>query len=107
MGVRQIQKEQEAWSRYNFGSSDPTHALLGVSEEVGELSHAHLKKLQGIRITPEQFQAKAKDAVGDIVIYLMDYCTSNGWDFMQVVQDTWANVKTRDWKKFPKNGRTE
>jgi NTP pyrophosphatase (non-canonical NTP hydrolase) len=107
MAVRQIQKEQEAWSNYNFGKSDPTHSLLGISEEVGELAHAHLKKLQGIRLTPEQYEVKAKDAIGDIVIYLMDYCTLNGWDFTQVVQDTWANVKTRNWKKFPKNGRTE
>lgn len=107
MGIKEIQWEQRAWAEHNFGTRDATHALLGVSEEVGELSHAHLKMLQGIRITPELFQAKARDAIGDIIIFLMDYCNAKGWELEDIVQETWNQVKWRDWKRFPKNGVTE
>jgi NTP pyrophosphatase (non-canonical NTP hydrolase) len=105
--VKKIQQEQATWAFFNFGPHNSTHALLGVTEEVGELSHAHLKFLQGIRITPAQYEIKAKDAIGDIIIYLMDYCTANGWDLEDIVRDTWDTVKTRDWKTFPKNGVSE
>lgn len=107
MGMKEIQWEQRAWAEYNFGGRNATHALLGISEEVGELSHVHLKMLQGIRITSDIFRSKARDAIGDIVIFLMDYCNANGWELEDIVAETWQEVKNRDWKKFPKNGRTE
>lgn len=108
MNLKQIQKEQHAWSIHNFGFRDPVEPLLGVQEEVGELSHAHLKFLQKIRnSTRDVFEAKAKDAIGDIIIFLMDYCSAHGWDLEDIVSDTWDTVKVRDWKQFPKNGKTE
>lgn len=107
MSLKQIQKEQHLWSMHNFGFRDPVEPLLGVQEEVGELSHAHLKYLQKIRnTTREVFELQAKDAIGDIVIFLMDYCNSHGWDLEEIVSSTWDVVKQRDWKKFPKNGVT-
>lgn len=107
MALRRIQTEHAAWSKYNFGERTADHALFGVTEELGELAHAHLKYIQGIRGEPEQLIAEAKDAVGDILIFMMDYCTARGWDMEDVLMETWDTVKTRDWKKFPKNGRTE
>ena len=47
--------------------------LLGICEEAGELCHAQLKKEQGIRGTIEQHDAAMKDAVGDIMIYAINY----------------------------------
>lgn len=101
---RQLQEEVSEWARRNFG---PPHGsgyrpLLGVQEEVGELAHAHLKAEQGIRGNEDHESAK-KDAVGDIVIYLADYCSSNGIDMQQAVEGTWNEVKRRDWKKNPDN----
>jgi hypothetical protein len=40
-------------------------------EEAGELAHCHLKERQNIRGTPEQHQAGAKDALGDLSVYLL------------------------------------
>jgi NTP pyrophosphatase (non-canonical NTP hydrolase) len=80
--------------------------LLGVVEEVGELSHAHLKLEQGIRIN-EDHKTKQVDAVGDIVVFLAHYCTLQGIDFGLAVKTCWNEVKQRDWKAFPKNGVSE
>lgn len=81
--------------------------LLGVVEEVGELCHAHLKNEQGIRGTPEEWRTKKQDAIGDILIYLLDYCTREELDAEECLETAWAEVSARDWIRFPKNGKTE
>jgi len=105
--IAEIQAEQAAWATRNFGPKNSTDDLLGVTEEMGELAHAHLKRSQGIRHDTAEYEAKAKDAIGDIVIYLMGYCSAEGWDVEHIVKTTWDTVKHRDWKAFPKNGLTE
>ena len=105
MDLQVLQVQVADWSRRNFGE-DPDHKhrpLLGVSEEVGELCHAHLKAEQGIR-TNEDHQAAKIDAVGDILIYLADYCTRNGIDLDSAIRNTWREVKHRDWKKNEVDG---
>lgn len=94
-----IQADHKAWADRNFPNADPIDPVLGVAEEVGELCHAILKQKQGIRGTHEQHEAKAKDAVGDIVIYLLDVCSKRGWSFGEIVAETWAEVRKRDWTK--------
>lgn len=101
MTLEQLQHEVGEWSRRNFPSNKPHHPLLGVSEETGELSHAHLKGEQGIRHTPEEILAMKCDAIGDIVIYLADYCERNGLSLDAAVSVTWHGVKKRDWQKNP------
>lgn len=94
------------WQKDNFGAVPSIQNLLGVVEEVGELSHAELKGLQGVRGTAEEHEDAAKDAVGDIAIYLLNYCSSKGWDFMDILARTAEGVLQRDWKKYPFDGRT-
>lgn len=98
--LRKLQDEQRPWVQHNFGDRPSWMPLLGVMEEVGELAHAHLKKAQGIR-TNEDHDAKAADAVADIVIFLADYCSTVGIDLESVVLETWAEVRKRDWKANP------
>jgi len=105
MTLRELQLELEPWQLHNFGHRPSWHPLMGVVEEVGELAHSHLKSEQGIR-TSEAHTSKAMDAIGDIVIYLADYCQAKGWDFDRIVEETWREVKKRDWKKYPENGLT-
>jgi len=99
MNLRQAQNEQDAWSKRNFDNRKPYMAVLGAAEEVGELAHAYLKMEQGIRGKREEHEANMKDAVGDCVIFLMDLCNQMGWDFEEIVDTTWNQVKQRDWKK--------
>jgi len=73
------------------------HAILGVVEEVGELSHAYLKREQGIRGTREQHDASIVDAVGDIVLFLSGFCSVEGIDLMDCIEKSWEEVSRRDW----------
>jgi len=104
MNLAQLQKEVQEWSTRNFGGKHGTgyRPLLGVAEEVGELCHAHLKTEQGIR-NNEDHDAAKRDAVGDIVIYLVDYCAGQDIDMARAVVDTWAKVSQRNWKADPNN----
>ena len=105
MDFKQLQTEQEAWQNRNFGPCDGNshRCLLGVTEELGELSHAHLKSEQGIRTNQDHNHAK-KDAVGDIVIYLAGYCNDNDLSLDECITMAWDEVKQRDWTKNKKNG---
>jgi hypothetical protein len=107
--LKTLQDEVAVWVEKNFRPQrvDLEFAwrpLLGVGEELGELDHAHLKMVQGIRGDREKHIAAAKDAVGDIVVFLCDYCSAMGFDLQDIVETTWSEVKKRDWKKDPTNG---
>lgn len=101
LDLRDLQHDIGVWSRANFGDQPSTYALLGVMEEAGVLAHAHLKGLQGIRMTPEEVREKKEDAVADIVIYLLDYCEREGLLFEQALIDTKNKVLKRNWKDNP------
>ena len=103
MNLKEMQSEQNEWARKNFGDSESWQPLLGALEELGELAHAHLKESQGIRKN-ENHENNAKDAVADVVIYLMDYCNLRGWCFESLLFETWDSVKKRDWNKNKNNG---
>jgi hypothetical protein len=72
-----MQEQVGEWSAENFGTEQPPeYPLIGAGEEMGELTTSVLKRAQGIddsekyadRVGPDA----EKDAVGDIVIYLLD-----------------------------------
>ena len=100
-----LQKETREWSLKNFGNQDPMNCVLGVCEESGELAHAQLKMNQSIRGSEEQHIEEMKDAIGDIVIFLADLCNRNGFNFTQIINQTWRQVKQRDWKSNPETGK--
>ena len=98
-----IQKEVRAWGLKNFPGAAPYYCVLGVCEEVGELSAVHLKRIQGIRKERTSIAAE-KDAIGDIVIFLLHLCAMQGYDLETVVNETWEKVQKRDWQKNPDTG---
>lgn len=121
--IGKIQKQIEKWRAKNFGPSSTQGKrtkrlleqdrivaanvnLLGVQEEVGELSHCFLKMIQGIRGYNDEikYRAEAKDAVGDIVIYLMGFCDAHEWSLEQIVHEVAGEVMQRDWHKDPEEG---
>lgn len=74
---KKLQEELKPWVLHNFGER-PTHqALLGITEEYGELISAHK-------------ESEIKDAVADMVIYIADYANSNGIE----LPDTGARRKS-------------
>ena len=104
MNLDLIQAEHEEWAARNFPNAPDYHSLIGAMEELGELAHAWLKREQGIRGTERQHEEEARDAVGDIIIYLLHFCSSNRWLLSDIIEDTWENVRKRDWITNPENG---
>jgi len=98
LSLRNLQDELRPWQEYNFPNRPAWQPLLGVMEEAGELAHAHLKQVQAIRLE-EDHEAKARDAVADIVVYLADYCNARGFDFQSCLEAAWSEVKERDWQR--------
>ena len=105
--IHLLQVEHKEWLNHNFPRQQGHDALLGLTEELGELAHAHLKSQQAIRGTLEEHRLAAADAIGDIVIYLISYCNTNGFDLSKCIRDAWSEVKERDWINYPKNGVSE
>jgi NTP pyrophosphatase (non-canonical NTP hydrolase) len=105
MELAVIQKRVYEWKRLNFPNSGDLHQFLGVVEEVGELAHAILKMQQGIR--GDLHEAEARDAVGDIIIFLMNFCSENNWLLDDIILETWDEVSKRNWNEYPKDGRSE
>jgi NTP pyrophosphatase (non-canonical NTP hydrolase) len=105
VNLSQLQSEHGEWVKHNFPDQLPHQPLLGLAEEVGELSHAHLKHEQGIRgYSTTEYFAEAEDAVGDIMVYLASYCNANHIDLEGATERTWARVKKRDWIADPVKG---
>lgn len=62
------------WQCYNFGKDqDNDLTLLGICEEAGELCHAQLKLEQNIRGDAKKHEEEMIDAIGDMMIYSMNY----------------------------------
>jgi len=120
--VFRFQQDVRQWSVRNFGDvGDGNVPLIGAVEEAGELGealeaalaanrigqalgrlgHAHIKGKQGIRYTAEQARAKEEDAVGDVLVYLADYCQRRGFEMADALGKTWAEVRERDWIADP------
>jgi NTP pyrophosphatase (non-canonical NTP hydrolase) len=101
---RIVQYEVIQWRKYNFPKSTAEQQFLGMVEEVGEISHAILKAQQGIRGYTEEDTAEIKDGIGDLLIFLINFCDLNGWDALDILQETWEQVSKRDWQKNPATG---
>lgn len=104
LSFAKLQQEVGEWSRKNFPNNTPENPFLGLVEELGELAHALLKAKQGIRGTQEQHEAAAKDAVGDLLVYMADFCERKGWSMQDIIESVWDTVKQRDWTKNKKDG---
>jgi NTP pyrophosphatase (non-canonical NTP hydrolase) len=107
MTLKEIQQQQIEWLKHNFPEYGPDKAywaLLGIVEEVGELARSYHKKEEGIRGTPEEHDEKMRDAVGDIMLFLLSFCYAKGWDCEDIVNEVWSRVGKRDFIKDPING---
>jgi NTP pyrophosphatase (non-canonical NTP hydrolase) len=103
-----IQEDSNEWRTQAYPDTcGPMYQFMGVAEEVGELSHALLKYLQGIRgYDKDRMLAEVGDAGGDIVIFLCGLFSSLGLDLEQEVNQAWAHVKNRNLRQGSDNGST-
>lgn len=118
--LRRLEQEVGEWAEENFGDRDQIRrsinergkrrkpgadigalfCTLGVNEEAGELTHSVLKQAQGIREDDPGVGREAEmDAVGDIIVYLADFCYRRGYDLGECVESAWyGEVSSREWE---------
>ena len=100
--LKQMQHEILKWQDKNFPDRQPWEAVVGATEEIGELCHTYLKAHQGIRgknLDDDVFPEEAQDAIGDCIIFLMGLCNTFKWDMEDILTQTWKEVGQRDWRK--------
>ena len=102
-----FQRSLAAWREKNFPDSGAEEQFIGMVEELGEIAQAKLKLKQGIRGNAEDWKTKEKDAIGDLFIYMLNYCSCKKISIFECINLAWSEVKQRDWIKYPKNGVSE
>lgn len=127
MNLKEFQAEHRKWAKHNFGDRATWMPYVGMAEEQGEMNeallnlavasigsikignvmHWLLKSNQNIRGTKEELEAHVKDAIADQLVFLADVCNGKGWDLEELLEETWNEVKKRDWKLYPLNGLTK
>ena len=103
--VNRLQTEIKEWATKNFPLEGEHSLILGMTEELGELAHHVLKRDMGIR-GEEGHDAKIRDAIGDLQVFLLQFCTRQGLNPLECLMDVWREVKQRDWLRFPQDGKT-
>jgi NTP pyrophosphatase (non-canonical NTP hydrolase) len=70
------------------------HALHGIVSEAGELHGIYQKAYQGhgTRIETEEHRKKE---CGDLLWFIAEYCTANGWELEEIMQMNIDKLKAR------------
>jgi len=101
-----MQFDRNLWVEHNFPDTPKDDSFYGMVEELGELSHHLLKRRQGIRGDGVDHDAEIKDACADLFIFMLGIATHEGFDLVGTIEETWDEVRKRDWVKYPHDGRT-
>ncbi len=75
------------------------HALHGMVGEIGELHSIYQKNYQGHLFNEEHM----KKEVGDLLWFVAEYCTTQGWELEEVMQLNIDKLKAR----FPEGFEAE
>jgi NTP pyrophosphatase (non-canonical NTP hydrolase) len=105
--IEEIQKQMSEWRHRNFSHTSIEGLFRKAMEELGELAEAGGKRLDGIGRSPQMWEAKEKDAIGDITLVLLAYCEARGFSFMECLEAAWDEVGKRDFRRYPRNGRND
>lgn len=112
--IEEVSELAAAWL-INWHGSMERFEILSNAVAIGADAHRLLKAYQGIRengattatLDPSQKPELIRDAIGDIQLYLIGLSTKQELSHdRDVIARTWAEVRQRDWVKFPNNGRT-
>ena len=58
------------------------HALHGMISEIGEIHGIYQKEYQGHKIDEKHL----KKELGDLMWFIAEYCTANGWELEEIMQ---------------------
>lgn len=82
-----------------IGVQNEHHALHGMVGEIGELHSLYQKIYQGHNFD----EVHAKKELGDLLWFIAEYCTSNGWELEEIMELNIEKLKAR----FPKGFESE
>lgn len=94
-----LQTDLHEWQREHFPDTGADESLMGAVEELGELAHATLKGKQGLE--GERFATgpeAEKDAIGDCVVFLMQYASSRGYDIEECIEGAAEEALAREYE---------
>lgn len=83
-----------------FSAGIELHSLFGMVGEIGELQSIYQKRYQG---HTEDTEDHRKKELGDLLWFVAEYCTSQGWELEDVMQLNIDKLKAR----FPEGFETE
>lgn len=69
------------------------HALHGMVGEIGELHSIYQKVYQGHK--EENVEEHQKKELGDLLWFIAEYCTAQGWNLSDVMQMNIDKLKAR------------
>ncbi len=98
-GLDLLQARFAAWHERNFGKMDDTFHITKLFEEAGEAAHAVIRlyhKAQGKKVNSCS-EANLRDALGDVVIILMNLANNHGWSLGEIIQEVSDEVLARDY----------
>ena len=93
--IRDLQRSVAQWHRQEFPKSDLPQQALVLTEEVGEVCRAIVKKAQGIRGMAEHWDANLRTEVADVLIALCAVAEHAGIDLADALTDRWPDVRRR------------
>lgn len=107
----QIQLEIGQWAKGQFGDNPNRSAghpgegsplgsippLLGMAEEVGELSHAYVYRLQGRGEfhNDKLYRDAVEDGLGDLLVFACDFANRERISLLAALNKTWDKVCQR------------
>jgi NTP pyrophosphatase (non-canonical NTP hydrolase) len=98
MNIRDYSKEAiRTMASLNDSDKENLHMILGLTTEVGELADTYKKYLAYNKPIDT---VNAQEEVGDIMWYIVNLCTLNGWDIEQIMDVNIAKLKARYPEKF-------
>lgn len=101
MNLIAIQAEQIEWSERNFGKQHARYPLLGMIEELLEFEEAWQTRRALVQDDTDRTTAvdDVVDAIGDIAIYMLDYCGKVNWqlDHLWVLRRTLPDTDPEKW----------
>lgn len=72
----EMQESQRAWAKANFGEQTPIQMMMGILGELGEFAEAF----------EANNNTEMVDAIGDVGVYLMNYCNLKGWSIESIMK---------------------
>jgi len=77
--------------------NDNLHMIMGISTESGELMDCFKKNLA---YGKEIDWVNVQEEIGDMMWYIANFCTLNGFDFYRIIENNIEKLRTRYPEKF-------